>query len=295
MGIIGQKGLETMAGRDVRDISREEIREKARMIRLETLRLTDICGSGHYGSAFSMAEVLASLYYRFLHVNANEPQWVHRDRFTMGKGHAAIALYPVLADIGFFPEDWLDDYTRFGSPLGDHPDMGKVPGVDFSSGSIGHNLSVSVGMALGLRAKDSPARTVCMMGDGEQTEGQVWEAAISAAHWKLDTLVGIVDINQAGSDGNPQETMKTEPLAEKWEAFGWRVLVLEDGHDLDAVAGALDQALNKPDGRPTCVLAHTIAGKGVSFMEGGWEWHLGFLGPKDLERAYREVKEGTIG
>ena len=164
----------------------------------------------------------------------------------MGKGHAAIGLFPVLADLGFFPKDWLDSYTRFGSPLGDHPDMKKVPGVDFSSGSIGHNLSVSVGMGLGLKRKASPGRVVCLMGDGEQTEGQIWEAAISGAHWGLDNLVGIVDINAAGSDGHPQETMKTEPLKDKWEAFGWRTFVLEDGHDLEAVSETLNLALNRP-------------------------------------------------
>ncbi len=284
-----------MVSREIGNISRDALREKARMIRLETLRLTDICGSGHYGSVFSMAELLAVLYYQVLSIRPDEPDWADRDRFTMGKGHAAIGLFPVLADLGFFPDHWLDSYTRFRSPLGDHPDMKKVPGVDFSSGSIGHNLSVSVGMALGLKRKGSPARVTCLMGDGEQTEGQVWEAAVSAAHWQLDNLVGVVDINQAGSDGHPQETMKTEPLEAKWQAFGWRVLVLEDGHDLEAVSETLNLALNSPDGRPTCVLAYTVAGKGVSFMEGGWEWHLGFLGPKDLERAYREVMEGEIG
>ena len=276
-------------------VAKDMLREKARLIRLETLRMTDICGSGHYGSSFSMAEIVATLYYRYMHVRPGEPQWQDRDRFTMGKGHAAIGLFPVLADLGFFPQAWLDTYTRFKSPLGDHPDMKKVPGVDFSSGSIGHNLSVSVGIALGTRRRGSPARTVCLMGDGEQTEGQIWEAAISAAHWGLDNLVGIVDINAAGSDGHPQETMKTEPLKAKWEAFGWRTLVLEDGHDLDAVSAALDGALNQPDGRPTCILAYTVSGKGVSFMEGGWEWHLGFLGPKDLQRAYEEVLEGSLG
>jgi len=284
-----------MSSRAVRNISKQDLREKARMIRLETLRLTDICGSGHYGSTFSMAELVAVLYYQLLHVDPKNAKWPDRDRFTMGKGHAAIGLYPVLADLGFFPADWLDSYTRFGSPLGDHPDMKKVPGADFSSGSIGHNLSVSVGMALGLKRKASPGRVVCLMGDGEQAEGQIWEAAISGAHWGLDNLVGIVDINAAGSDGHTQETMKTEPLKAKWEAFGWRTFVLEDGHDLDAVSDTLNRALNAPDGRPTCVLAYTVAGKGVSFMEHGWEWHLGFLGPKDLEQAYREVMEGEVG
>lgn len=279
----------------VHEVSKEQLREKARLIRLETLRMTDICGSGHYGSSFSMAEIVATLYYRFMHVRATAPQWADRDRFTMGKGHAAIGLFPVLADLGFFPRDWLDSYTRFKSPLGDHPDMKKVPGVDFSSGSIGHNLSVSVGIALGLKRRGSPARSVCLMGDGEQTEGQVWEAAISGAHWGLHNLVGIVDINAAGSDGDPQQTMKTEPLRAKWEAFGWRTLVLADGHDLDAVSAVLDEALNRPDGRPTCVLAYTVSGKGVSFMEHGWQWHLGFLGPKDLERAYAEVLDGCVG
>jgi transketolase len=276
-------------------VSKEVLREKARLIRLETLRMTDICGSGHYGSSFSMAEIVAALYYRFMHVRPGEPQWQDRDRFTLGKGHAAIGLFPVLSDLGFFPQSWLDSYTRFKSPLGDHPDMKNVPGVDFSSGSIGHNLSVSVGMALGTKRRGSPARSVCLMGDGEQTEGQIWEAAISGAHWKLDNLVGIVDINAAGSDGHPQETMRTEPLQTKWDAFGWRTLVLPDGHDLDAVSAALDSALNQGDGRPTCILAYTVSGKGVSFMEQGWQWHLGYLGPKDLERAYREVLEGSVG
>jgi transketolase len=284
-----------MTARAVHPVPKDTLREKARLIRLETLRMTDICGSGHYGSSFSMAEIVATLYYRFMHVRPQEPQWPDRDRFTMGKGHAAIGLFPILSDLGFFAQSWLDSYTRFESPLGDHPDMKKVPGVDFSSGSIGHNLSVSVGIALGTQRRGSPARTVCLMGDGEQTEGQVWEAAIAAAHWKLEHLVGIVDINGAGSDGHPQETMQTEPLQAKWQAFGWRTLVVPDGHDLDAVSSALDSALNHADGRPTCILAYTVSGKGVSFMEHGWQWHLGYLGPKDLERAYEEVLQGSIG
>ena len=284
-----------MPSRPVRNISRHDLREKARLIRRETLRLTDICGSGHYGSSFSMAEIVAVLYYGLLNLDPANPRWQDRDRFTMGKGHAAIGLFPVLADQGFFPAEWLDRYSRLGSYLGDHPEMKKTPGIDFSSGSIGHNLSVSVGMALGLRLKRSPARVVCLMGDGEQAEGQIWEAAMSAAHWNLDNLVGIVDVNGAGSDGVAQETMRSEPLADKWRAFGWDVIVLEDGHDLDGVQDALNRALNGAVGRPTCVLAATVAGRGVSFMEGTWQWHLGFLGPTDLERAYAEIEAGEIG
>jgi transketolase len=268
----------------------ELLREKALMIRTEVVRLTDIAGSGHYGSAFSIAEMLAALYYRLLRVRPEEPDWPERDRFLLGKGHAAIALFPILADLGFFDREVLDTYTRLGSPLGDHPDVKKVPGVDFSSGSIGHNLSVSVGMALGLRTRGSDARVVCLMGDGEQNEGQVWEAAASAAHFGLTNLVGIVDRNKVSSDGPTREVMNMEPLDEKWQAFGWEVRHLPDGHDLSLVIQTLAEALEGPRTDPVVVLADTVAGKGVSFMEGTWQWHLGFLGPKDKERALAELR-----
>jgi transketolase len=277
-----------------RNVSKETLRAKAKMIRRETVKLTDICGSGHYGSSFSMAELIASLYYEFMHVRADEPHWRDRDRFTMGKGHAAIGLYPVLADLGFFPWEELYTYTRLGSPYGDHPDMKKVRGADFSSGSIGHNLSVSVGMALGLRLQGSPGRVVCMMGDGEQAEGQVWEAAMAGAHYRLRNLVGIVDNNAVGSDGVVAETMDNEPLDEKWRAFGWEVRRI-DGHDLDRVGETLDWALNAERAGPAMVIADTIAGRGVGFMEHAWQWHLGFLGPADRDRALAEIEAGVVG
>ena len=281
-----------MSKRPVTKREKKFLTIKAKMIRKETLRLTDICGSGHYGSAFSIVELLVVLYYRLLHVRPSEPNWKDRDRFTMGKGHAAIALYPLLSDLGFFPTTDLDGYTRLGSSLGDHPDMKKVKGADFSSGSIGHNLSVSLGMALGLRAKGSLARVICLMGDGEQTEGQIWEAAISAAHFNLENLIGIVDINTVGSDGKTKEVMNTEPLSDKWKSFGWNVIELKDGHNFNLVFEALDAAINGINPGPSVVLANTIAGKGVSFMEGTWQWHLGFLGKKDLEKAYEEIERG---
>ncbi len=269
------------------------LEEKALMVRREVVRLTDIAGSGHYGSAFSIAEMLVALYYKLLRVRPEEPDWPERDRFLLGKGHAAIGLFPILADRGFFGLEVLDTYTRLGSPLGDHPDMKKVPGADFSSGSIGHNLSVSVGMALGLERQGLEGRVVCMMGDGEQNEGQVWEAAASAAHFGLTNLVGIVDRNAVSSDGRTRDIMNMEPLDEKWSAFGWEVLHLTDGHDLPLVVDTLDTALNGTRERPVVVLADTVAGKGVSFMEGTWQWHLGFLGPRDMERALAELDDGS--
>lgn len=275
----------TVQGRDTKLLE-----EKALMIRTEVVRLTDIAGSGHYGSAFSIAEMLAALYYGLLRVRPEEPGWPDRDRFLLGKGHAAIALFPVLADLGFFDRGVLDTYTRLGSTIGDHPDMKNVPGVDFSSGSIGHNLSVSVGMCLGLRARGSQARVVCLMGDGEQNEGQVWEAAASASHFGLTNLVGIVDRNGVCSDGPTRDVMDMEPLSEKWAAFGWEVRHLPDGHDLPLVLETLGGALEGPRSKPLAVLADTVAGKGVSFMEGTWQWHLGFLGPNDKARALAELR-----
>ncbi len=291
---MDKQGMVKQGGRPRRNVSKDLLRDKAKMIRRETVKLTDICGSGHYGSAFSMAELVASLYYEFMRVRPDEPQWADRDRFTMGKGHAAIGLYPVLADLGFFGWDELYTYTRLGSPYGDHPDMRKVRGADFSSGSIGHNLSVSVGMALGLRLRGSPGRVVCMMGDGEQAEGQVWEAAMSGAHYKLSNLVGIVDNNAVGSDGVVAETMNNEPLGDKWRAFGWDVRRI-DGHDLDLVGETLDWALNTLRDRPACIIADTVVGRGVGFMEHAWQWHLGFLGPADRDAALAEIEMGVVG
>src|SRR5262245_18783882 len=174
-----------------RSRSPRELQLRADWIRLKTLELTDIAGSGHYASTFSCAELLAVLYDHALRLRTGDPTWPDRDRFLLGKGHVAIGLYPVLADLGFLPPEWLDDYTRLGSALGDHPDMTKVPGIDFSSGSIGHNLSVAAGMAMSARVRDLDYRVFVLLGDGELHEGQVWEAAMAAAHFRLGNLVAI--------------------------------------------------------------------------------------------------------
>lgn len=267
----------------------QKLREKALLVRTETVRLISIAKSGHYGSSFSCAELFAVLYYHVLRYDPRNPAWPERDRFILSKGHAAIGLYPILADVGFFPREWLDTYTRFGSPLGDHPDMRKIPGIDFSSGSLGHGLSVGVGMALAARLDRADYRVYVLLGDGELDEGQVWAAAMSAAHFRLGNLIAIVDRNQVSVDGPTEEVMDLEPLADKWRAFGWRVMEI-DGHDLEAVLNAFATLPPPAAEQPTVIIAHTVTGKGVSFMEGDFAWHLGYLAPADEARALKELR-----
>ena len=270
------------------------LREKAQYIRLETVRLIDIAKTGHYTSVFSAAEMFASLYYDVMKLRPGEPDWPERDRFTIGKGHAAVGMFPIFADLGFFPKSWLDEYTRLGSPLGDHPDMRKVPGVDFSSGSIGHALSNAIGMALAPRWTGKNYKVFCMMGDGEQQEGQVWEAALFAAQNKLSNLIAIVDRNGYQLDGRVDDVMNIEPLEDKWRAFGWEVHSV-NGHDIAAVT-ELFRRLRADDTRakPACVVARTVKGKGVSYMETEPGWHLGWLDPSDAEAAIAEIKSKVI-
>lgn len=270
------------------------LREKARFIRLETIRLIEIAKVGHYSSVFSCAEIFASLYYDVMTLRQGEPDWAERDRFLMGKGHAAVGLFPILADHGFIPKELLDGYTRLGSPLGDHPDMTKVPGIDFSSGSIGHALSNGVGMALGGRMNKQAFNVFVMLGDGEMQEGQVWEAALFAAHNKLSKLVAVIDRNGYQLDGKVDDVMGVESLKEKWTSFGWEVHEV-DGHNLRDLTWLLrrlktDQARSKP----ACVIAKTVKGKGVSFMETEPGWHLGYLAPDDAKIAIEEIMSREI-
>ncbi len=268
------------------------IEEKARFSRAETVRLIQIAKVGHFASSFSCAEILATLYYGVMRLRRGEPDWPDRDRFLFGKGHAAAALYPLLADWDFFGTDVLDEYTRLGNPLGDHPDMSRVPGIDFSSGSLGHALSAGLGMALGGRLAGREFNVFALLGDGELQEGQVWEAAMSAAHHRARRLIGIVDRNEHSLDGKVEYVMGIEPLLDKWRAFGWEAHEV-DGHDVPALL-ALLQGIVADDARtsPAVVVAHTVKGKGVSFMESELGWHLGYLAAEDEERALAEIGRG---
>lgn len=270
------------------------LKERAQFIRLETVRLIEIARTGHYTSVFSAAEIFAVLYYDVLRIRRGEPNWASRDRFTIGKGHAAVGLFPIYADLDFFPKDWLDNYTRLGSPLGDHPDMRKVPGVDFSSGSIGHALSNGLGMVLAQRWTGEDYKVFCMMGDGEMQEGQVWEAAISAAHHKTRNLIAIIDRNGYQLDGKVDDVMTIEPLDEKWRAFGWEVHVV-DGHDVAATTELLRRIRADNERQvPCCIIAKTVKGRGVSYMENEPGWHLGYLDPSDADAAITEIKSREI-
>jgi transketolase len=267
-----------------------QLKERALFVRLETIRLIGIAKVGHYASAFSAAEIFATLYYDTMRLRRGEPKWPDRDRFLMGKGHAAVGLFPILADWDFFPKDLLDGYTRLGNPLGDHPDVRKVPGIDFSSGSIGHALSGGLGMALGARLQAKDFNVYVLLGDGEMQEGQVWEAAISAAHHRARNLIAIVDRNGFQLDGRVDDIMGIEPLATKWRAFNWEVHEV-DGHDVAALATLL-RKIKADTARqtPICIIAHTTKGKGISYMETEPGWHLGYLAPEDEALAIAELK-----
>lgn len=271
------------------DSDLQRISEKALFVRRETIRLISIAKTGHYASSFSCAEILASLYYGVMRLQQGVPDWPERDRFLLGKGHAAVAVYPILADWGFLEAEALDAYTRLGNPLGDHPDMRRVPGIDFSSGSLGHALSAAVGICLGARVQKLDFNVFVMLGDGELHEGQVWEAALAAAHHGLDRLVAIVDRNGHSLDGNVDEVVGIEPLAEKWRAFGWRVYEV-DGHDVTQLAPLLLQvATDRSRSQPALVIARTVKGMGISYMEAEPGWHLGWLNAADERAALAEL------
>lgn len=274
------------------DSERVPLESKARLSRLETVRLARIAGAGHYTSAFSAAELFAVLYYRQLRIDPKNPHWPERDRFILSKGHAAIGLYPLLADIGFFEPALLDNYTRMGSAFGDHPDMRKIPGIDFSSGSLGHGLSVGLGMALAARLAGSDYQTWVMVGDGELAEGQIWEAIMAASHFQVANLICLVDRNQLSIDGNTEDVMAVEPLAERFDAFGWSAVRI-DGHDLDEIAHAFARIDRRMVGRPRAIIADTVKGKGVAMMEGNLDWHVGNLGPDEYEAVMAELSAGA--
>jgi transketolase len=272
-----------------RPVTAAELAWRADWIRLNTVRLIQAAGLGHYSSTFSCAEIFATLYYRTLRLRPGEPHWPDRDRFLLGKGHVATGLWPILADLGYYPQDWLDRFGKLGSPLNDHPNMRLAPGIDFSSGALGHNLSVGTGMALAARVARRDYRTFVLTGDGELQEGQVWEAAMAASHYRLGNLVAIVDANGFSGSGPTSQAMNIEPLAARFSAFGWLVREI-DGHDTDVLTATFDDLPAASGEQPVCVVARTHKGRGVARMEQRPQaWHLGLLPPAEQAEVIAEI------
>ena len=260
----------------------------ATAIRKHVLRMTHRARSSHVGSNFSMADVLAALYARILRVDPRSPKWSGRDRFILSKGHAAAGLYAVLAERGFFPLEWLDDFYLDGAKLAGHVSDRGVPGIEVSTGSLGHGLSIACGLALVGKSEHRTHRVFTLVSDGECDEGSLWEAALFAPHHKLDNLTVIVDYNKIQSMGWTREILNLDPLAEKWAAFGWGVREI-DGHDFSQILEALAN-LPVQQGKPSCVIAHTIKGKGVSFMENQVLWHYRAANDEEYRQALVELE-----
>lgn len=265
----------------------QELQQTCQEVRRDIVRMTHAAGSGHPGGSLSAVELLVGLYFTRLRHDVNNPTWSDRDRFVLSKGHAAPVLYSILAHRGYFPVEELITLRKFGSRLQGHPSMLSMPGLDNSSGSLGQGLSIANGLAMTAKLNQQDFRVYCLMGDGELQEGQVWEAAMTSAHRHLDNVCAIVDYNNLQIDGNVEDVKGIHPLVEKWQAFNWHVIVI-DGHDMNQVLAAFDQAASVK-GQPSLIVAKTIKGKGVSFMENQAGWHGKAPNQAQLEQALTEL------
>ena len=264
----------------------DALRADALKIRRNVWRALHGAGSGHMGGSCSAADLLAALYFDHLRLRPGEPDWPERDRFVLSKGHANAALGATLAGAGFIDDSVLDDFYGYQSSFGMHPDI-KMPGVEMSTGGLGHGLSVAIGMALGARMQTKDFRTCVMLGDGELQEGSNWEGAMAAAQFKLSNLTAILDYNKIQQSGPVAQMLDLEPLVDKWTAFGWAVREI-DGHDMNAIVEALD-ALPYAADKPSLLIAHTVKGKGVSFAEDSFLWHNNAVPDDVYEKAMAEL------
>ncbi|HAR63716.1 MAG: transketolase [Candidatus Margulisiibacteriota bacterium] len=266
----------------------EHVRQKALNIRKHICKMINNSGSGHPGGSLSVTDIMATLYFGgILKYDPKKPQLNERDYLILSKGHAAPALYAVLAEAGFFPVQHLNSLRKLGSPLQGHPDKRSLPGIEMSTGSLGQGLSASVGLTAALRLDNKSNRVVCVMGDGELQEGQIWEAAMSAAHYKLGNLTAVIDRNCLQIDGTTEEVMALGDVAKKFEAFGWKVIKV-DGHNCEQLLHAFDKDQIEPT-KPLLVLANTVKGKGVSFMEHNLKFHGTAPTCEECERALQEL------
>ncbi len=280
--------VDSKTGNTLREYSVEELQQTAALMRGYNVTALCCAGSGHSGGTLSIMDITAALYLRVAKHDPGNPSWAGRDRIFWSGGHKAPALYAGLAFSGYFDKLDLALLRRLRSPLQGHPHWLKLPGTECSSGSLGQGLSMAVGSALAARLDGNPYHVFCIMGDGEQQEGQIWEAAMEAAHYKLDNLTGILDRNRLQIDGQTEKVMNIEPIAAKYESFGWEVVPV-DGHDMSRVVGALERAKRNPSGKPVLILADTIKGKGVSFMENVAGWHGKAPNRQELDKALESL------
>lgn len=245
-------------------------------------------GSGHIGGALSAMDIMTILYYKYMKVDPKNPQWEDRDRFILSKGHVGVGFAPVLADKGYFSKEILREYNHTGSKLGVHLDSLKVPGVDASTGSLGHGMPIALGTALAARLKKKSYTTYCLLGDGECNEGSIWEAAMAASHYKVTNMITIVDRNRCMIDGPTEDIMKLEPFVDKWRAFGFIVKEV-DGHSFKELSEAIEYAL-KEDEAPVVIIANTIKGCGIDFMEDNYKWHYGGLDSVKVKQSRESLQ-----
>ena len=269
-------------------MSISELKNMAATVRCDIIDMIHTANAGHPGGSLSAADIVTALYFRVMTIDPGNPQWPDRDRFILSKGHACPVWYAALAERGYFDKAHLKTLRRLDSILQGHPDMLKTPGIDMTAGSLGHGLSVGVGMALAGRLQKKDYHVWIVVGDGESQEGSIWEAAMSAAKWKLDSLIAVLDRNNLQNDYSVDDVMPIEPVNLKWEAFGWNVIEI-DGHDMEAVVSALERARDV-EGRPTMIIAKTVKGKGVSFMENICEWHGKAPSNDEAEQALEEIR-----
>ena len=270
------------------DLSIGELEKMAKRLRRYVITMIATAGSGHPGGSLSAADIVTTLYFKIMRHDPKNPQWPDRDRFILSKGHAAPVLYAALAESGYFPIEELSTLRKLDSRLQGHTDRTLTPGVEMSSGSLGQGLSFGIGVALASRLDGRHYQTYVLLGDGECDEGQIWEAAMFAAHLKVDNLTAIVDKNELQLDGRTCDIMNLQPLADKWCAFNWHVLEI-NGHDIKQIVQAVKKA-NKIKGKPTVIIAHTIKGKGVSFMENNVDFHGKAPTPEEAARALKELE-----
>ena len=269
------------------------LEEKAVWVRRQILETIASSGRGHIGGALSCADILVALYYGgILRYEPRRPEWSDRDRFILSKGHSCVALYVILSDLGFFAPSELESFCQCGSMLGGHPDR-RIPGVEADTGSLGHGLGIGAGLALSARLDQKDFMTVVLLGDGECYEGSIWEAALFAGHHRLNNLVAVVDRNRQCAMDFTEECNRFEPFADKWQAFGWDTAVI-NGHSFEQVCSAFEDVRGRASEKPLVVLANTIKGKGISFMEGNIKWHHGIPAGKELETARQELVQNSL-